>query len=173
MRVKVASKYRVESALWTSTEHPTYNSRSTLAVRWNKNHTTDSHARNNSWKCSVYQRFDLSADTIRTALWMNLRWWELPTETHLGQVHYQRQKLAISADEDLSREVDTSINGTVFALSDIASQYETQIDPTPCDLCHICHTYVIQNKARSCLTETLNITMDGNGLKMQSSIRPL
>jgi len=37
---------------------------------------------------------------------------------------------------------------------------------TPCDLkCHMCRTFVRYKKTRSCLTKTLNITANGNGLK--------
>jgi len=60
----------------------------------------------------------------------------------------------------------------VFSLSGIALQNATQIDPPLTTQNATCaHLCAIQ-KNRSCLTETLNIAADGNGLKMQSSIRP-
>ena len=58
---------------------------------------------------------------------------------------------------------------TSVALSGIASQNATQIDP-PCDSkCHVCRNYVGYKKPRSCLTETLNITADDNAV-IHSSI---
>ena len=60
----------------------------------------------------------------------------------------------------------------VFALSGITSLNATQIDPRCNSKCHMYRTYVRCKKPKGCSTKTLNITADGNGLKMQSFIRP-
>jgi len=43
-----------------------------------------------------------------------LRRQELPTEARLEQVTYWRQKPEVSPDEDLSWDVETSINSSVW-----------------------------------------------------------
>ena len=58
----------------------------------------------------------------------------------------------------------------VFALSGIASQNATQIDP-PCDSkCHMRRTHVRYKESIGRLTKTLNVRVDDNGLRMQSSV---
>jgi len=61
----------------------------------------------------------------------------------------------------------------MFALSAIASQNVMQIDPPlRLKMLHVSHLCAIQKKQKFFFTKTLNITADGNGLKMQSYIRP-
>jgi len=68
-------------------------------------------------------------------------------------------------------KVDTSHCIPVFALNGITSQNARQIDSLRLKMPHVLHLCATQ-KNRSYLTKTLNITADGNGLKMQSSVRP-
>ena len=59
---------------------------------------------------------------------------------------------------------------TVFALSGIASQNATQIDP-PCDSkCHMRRTHV-RYKRKHRLFDKNNVRADDNGLRTQSFVR--
>ena len=60
----------------------------------------------------------------------------------------------------------------VFALSGIALRNAAQIDPLATQNATCVAPMCDTKKTTGCLTKTLNVTADGNGLKMQSSVHP-